>query len=250
MHGWLGEACSHIGAVLFYIEVVIRKRDEESCTGRENAWLPPRVQVLKCASTSGMDFSSAKMKKWVLDGEKPRKQQACDANIAQATSEEWSALLSACHQSESRPVLLSSEAEYADNYFPVAARFPRVTLVSFRKDTMPASWEEYRKTAEGLTVEPQLTTRTAGRVTASNAKSVCCTSPGKPFHSLVKGLCYPQTMQFWAPQTAWGKENEKNARNAYIPKAVDLHYNFMFEESRLHISSAHPYLAATPDGLV
>lgn len=162
-------------------------------------------------------------------------------------------------------------AEYADNYVPVAARFPRVILENFRRDTVPASWdeikEECRKTAQGFTVEPLVASRIeaetrkqatsrlwfafrAGRVTASNAKSVCCTSPGKPSHSLVKKLCYPEVMQFWAPQIAWGKENEKNAKDAYISKAVDLHHDFVFEESGLHISSAHPYLAATPDGLV
>lgn len=94
----LGEACSHIAAVLFYIEAVVRKRDEQSCTDRENAWMPPHVRTLKCVPISEMDFSSSKMKKRVLDGEESQRMRASDADVAEATSEEWLSMLTTMFQ--------------------------------------------------------------------------------------------------------------------------------------------------------
>ncbi|KAH7983161.1 hypothetical protein HPB52_009697 [Rhipicephalus sanguineus] len=37
----LGEACSHVGAVLFYLEAAVTRRDGRSCTDGQSAWLPP-----------------------------------------------------------------------------------------------------------------------------------------------------------------------------------------------------------------
>ena len=38
----LGETCSHIGALLYWIEYAVQKRDEEgSCTSRANKWMEP-----------------------------------------------------------------------------------------------------------------------------------------------------------------------------------------------------------------
>ncbi|KAH7958673.1 hypothetical protein HPB49_004137 [Dermacentor silvarum] len=62
----LGEACSHIAALLFYIEVVVRMRDGKACTDEENAWLPPYVRHLEGKRCSDVDFASARAKKAIL----------------------------------------------------------------------------------------------------------------------------------------------------------------------------------------
>lgn len=59
----LGEACSHIAAVLFYVEVVVRRRDGKVCTDEENSWLPPYVQHLEGKRCSQVSFASARAKK-------------------------------------------------------------------------------------------------------------------------------------------------------------------------------------------
>jgi len=38
----LGETCSHVGALLFWLEYTIRKREEQSSTSGPNQWLEPR----------------------------------------------------------------------------------------------------------------------------------------------------------------------------------------------------------------
>lgn len=90
----------------------------------------------------------------------------------------------------------------------------------------------------------------AGRVTASNAKQVCRTSTTNPSQSLLRKICYPEDVQFWSPQTAWGKQHEAQAMQAYASVCKDIHANFQCKKSGLHISVEHPYLAASPDGMI
>ncbi|CAN7990021.1 unnamed protein product [Ixodes pacificus] len=58
----LGEACSHIGSILFYFEAVIKRREELTCTDRENAWLPPQLQTLEGQPVAKIDFASSRTK--------------------------------------------------------------------------------------------------------------------------------------------------------------------------------------------
>ncbi|XP_049518638.1 uncharacterized protein LOC125943391 [Dermacentor silvarum] len=71
----LGEACSHIAAVLFYIEAVVKKRDSQVCTEKTNAWLPPSVRFLEGKEACKVSFASSAMKRR-MGGEEPlRKRQ-------------------------------------------------------------------------------------------------------------------------------------------------------------------------------
>lgn len=90
----------------------------------------------------------------------------------------------------------------------------------------------------------------AGRVTASTAHAACHTPLLCPSLSLVKRMCYPDEHSFSCPATEWGRAKEKVAREAYIAEASKRHFDFRCEQSGLHISSTHPFLAASPDGLV
>lgn len=90
----------------------------------------------------------------------------------------------------------------------------------------------------------------AGRVTASTAHAACHTPLLCPSLSFVKRMCYPDEHSFSCPATEWGRAKEKVAREAYIAEASKRHVDFQCKKSGLHISSAHPFLAASPDGLV
>ncbi|CAN8007430.1 unnamed protein product [Ixodes pacificus] len=267
----LGEACSHVGAVLFYLEAVVRRTSSLACTDQANAWLPPRMQVLECVPIAKIDFSSAKMKKKILDGERRPTAQTSSSVPLGATDEERATFLAACHQSGCRPALLALEEDYVDEYIPVATKFPSAILTSLWRDDMPATWEEViaecRDMADSLALDPEVTAAIevetkkqassekwfafrAGRVTASNARAVCRTPIDNPSQSLVRRICYPLETQFWAPQVAWGREKEGKARDACIADIAPIHHNFRCEESGLHLSTEHPFLGATPDGLV
>lgn len=156
----LGEACSHIGAVLFYVEVVVRRRDGQVCTDRENAWLPPQVRFLNGKQVSALSFASSKMKKRIMDGEQPLRNQLRRRNVKEATDDEWSSFLSACHKSGSRPALLSLESEYAESFVPVATKFPKAILSNLLQNEVPSTWtavvEECSRLAQSVSIEKEV----------------------------------------------------------------------------------------------
>lgn len=269
----LGEACSHIAAVLFYVEVVVRRRDGKVCTDEENSWLPPYVQHLEGKRCSQVSFASARAKKIQMDAgmETHRSRRQQKAAIEETTPEEWSMFLSMCHKSDSRPALLSLEEPYAAEFAPVALKFPKAVLTNLHKDDVPetqdAMMDHCMEVMKALVIEPEVArlveaetkdqakstkwfTFRAGRITASNAKAVCRTSIPSPSMSLLNKICSPEHTQFWAPQTAWGKEHEETARQAYAAASASIHLNFQCATAGLHISVEKPFLAATPDGLV
>ncbi|KAG0436600.1 hypothetical protein HPB47_017868 [Ixodes persulcatus] len=267
----LGEACCHVGAVLFYMEAVVRRRNDQACTDQDNAWLPPHVRVVDCVPIAKIDFSSSEMKKRKLDGEELRDPVAAQKSIEKVTEEEWEMFMERCHQAGSRPALLLLSEKYAHEFVPLATKFPRAILSNLASHDPTPAWEELvvqcAEVANRLAIEPQVaaliqeqTTEQAGstkwfsfragRITASNARTVCKTSVSQPSQSLLKKICHPMESQFWSPAVAWGRNNEPKARQVYEAKAVRLHEDFSCRRSGLHISSKHPFLGATPDGLI
>lgn len=56
----------------------------------------------------------------------------------------------------------------------------------------------------------------AGCITASCFKVSVHTNPKLPSKSLIKAICYPETVTFTSKATKWGCEHEKTARETYI----------------------------------
>ena len=65
----LGEACSHIAALLFAAEAYTKLSKDYSCTSESCRWLPPSMQNVKYAPISDINFSApfSKKKKMMLD---------------------------------------------------------------------------------------------------------------------------------------------------------------------------------------
>ena len=63
----LGESCSHIGAVLFYIEYATRIRDSKACTEEKAYRLLPGYHSVEYKEVCNIDFSAAKTLKKNLD---------------------------------------------------------------------------------------------------------------------------------------------------------------------------------------
>lgn len=71
-----------------------------------------------------------------------------------------------------------------------------------------------------------------------------------PAMSLLRKICYPESTQFWSPQTAWGREHEGKAREACKAMSQDVRVNFVCNDSGLKISTELLFLAASPDGII
>ena len=64
----LGETCTHIAAVLFYLEAAARIQGKQTCTQRKCEWILPSFQKdVEYLPIKDIDFTSAKGKKRKLD---------------------------------------------------------------------------------------------------------------------------------------------------------------------------------------
>lgn len=89
----------------------------------------------------------------------------------------------------------------------------------------------------------------AGRITASNFKSVCRTPIEKPL-SVIKGVCYPQKMCFTLKHTKYGAKHEKDALSAYLENEREKHIGFTVKTTGFFISKIRPEYGASPDAMV
>jgi len=64
----LGEVCTHVAAVLFYLEALNRLEGERMCTEGQCAWiLPSSLKSAQYLPIKDIDFTSARGKKRKLD---------------------------------------------------------------------------------------------------------------------------------------------------------------------------------------
>lgn len=89
----------------------------------------------------------------------------------------------------------------------------------------------------------------AGRITASNLKSVCRTSIKRPARTVVSKICYPELTKFSSKATEYGKRNEDIAFSQYNDEMVLVHDNFVLQKSGLHLNNNYPGFGASPDGV-
>ena len=90
----------------------------------------------------------------------------------------------------------------------------------------------------------------SGRVTASRLKSVISTDVSQPSLSLVKAICYPDAHQFYSAACSYGCKHEEAARIEYVYEMKRKHIQFSIMESGLVLDPLHPFLGATPDGVI
>ena len=90
----------------------------------------------------------------------------------------------------------------------------------------------------------------AGRITASKLKAEVQTDINKPSQSLIKAIGYPESQQFYTEATLWGQKHEATASQAYIAECTKNHTDLSVLPCGLIINQSHPYLAATPDGII
>ncbi|KAL3843252.1 hypothetical protein ACJMK2_021194 [Sinanodonta woodiana] len=224
-----------------------------------------------------IDFTSAKSKKKRLDA------LICNTplivkvvknvpNIPPPSVNELADFFEGLYCSGTKPALLSLVPGYAHHYVPKSLdkKFPLVlselrdeNFVTADKDHLLENCREVFKT---LTLNDEevrnveLETRNQansrewhrfriGRITASRIKAVCHASNEKPPQSLIKAICYPETVKLNTKATKFGCDHEKEARKQYIDIMRKEHENFFVKENGLVLNKKYPHLGASPDGL-
>ena len=272
----LGEVCTHVAAVLFYIETLSRLEGVRSCTDGQCAWaLPSLLKSARYLPIKDIDFTSARGKKRKLDelvdGCEGTKEVHKSREGMRSTSDELTQLFSALSITGPKVAVLSVVPEYSDVYVPktTLSTFPQPIASLYKLEYVSLGYQCLLDVCKDVTLtvthemaeQVELQTRQqansklwfkyrAGRVTASNMKAVCHTDSTKPSKSLIKRICYPELFVFTSKQTDWGRKHEKLAREEYIKAVSKDHQNLQVLENGLVINPRWPYIGASPDGIV
>ena len=275
----LGEVCTHVGAVLFFLSSAVEIRDSRTVTQEKAYWLlPSGLKTVTYATVENINFKSAKSMKKGIDcaiSHKPVKtvKPLSLPTTPAPSSDEQAALLKGLHESGNRPVILSLMPEYADHYVPkqLNRAFPQLLSELRDERSFELDWDELVLKCEQLFCDITVTldqvrlveetTRQqagcrewhrfrTGRITASRMKSVCRTNVHKPAKSLIKGICYPDSVRFTTAATAWGCDHEKDALEEYQKRMETTHDGFKMEMSGFVISDKFPFIGASPDSIV
>ena len=277
----LNEVCTHVAAVLFYLEAAARINGQTTVTQQKCQWAIPAFQKkIPYLKVEDIDFYSAKGKRRKLSnideesnvpGLSPTPESSSEKDVSTPSSSEVAVFCSKLSHCGTKPALLSLLPEYASHYIPSqqTSAFPRPLQDLFEPQFLQLDYANLCKHAETIKLEVtsqnvttveqatrgQSTSKMwfkyrSGRITASKMKRVCRTDSSSPSQRLLKEVCYPEVFHFTAPATQWGLKQEKQARAVYGEYASKRHDDFTISNSGLFLNSKWVFLGASPDGLV
>jgi len=272
----LGEVCTHVAALLFYLEALHRMEEVQTCTQQQCGWIMPSGSTAaQYLEVKDIDFTSARGKKRKLDEMIVDGEDNSNAPVSKGgklpTDTEMEQFFNNLSLCGTKPAVLSLVSPHSDVYVPKISlpTFPQ-PLTSLRNpDHCKLSYPDLLETCENVSIEVtddmaqavEKETRKqsktalwfkyrAGRVTASRMKAVCHTDITNPAQSLVKGICYPEAFNFTSKQTNWGCKHEKQARDRYEKVVKSNHTNLHVKECGLFINPKWPFVGASPDGII
>ena len=281
----LGEACSHVGAIMFYLQLTSEHNKRTSkgldaCTSLPNAWLPPSAKEVSFAKLSEINFQDPKRK---LPGNefpqlneiKPPLPKYPKHQVSRPSEEEKNMFFEKMANTGQDIVILRLVPPYNDKYISVKAKIKKLLFNKFY-DKKYDNENNYRyheliqeSVAKFLSLEItqedvdliEKHTREqsksnlwfearSGIITASRFRQSCHSDVSQPSKSLILRICYPQKYKFTNATTTYGCENEKVALSYLEVYLKNEHNDVEIKESGLIRSCNFPFLGATPDGLL
>ena len=273
----LGECCSHVASILFYLEVTGRVKDQLSCTQVKCNWIIPKfskdIEYLPIAS---INFAASRKLKAEMDKKITNIHQNQPSEIKmpnttkykpieEPNKEDLSAFYAALSKCKSKPVALSLINDHSD-FFVMKShkilKIPDLFQEAYLKLSYPELLQKCYETTVNITEEEikQIEKDTlsqsqgvaffvhrAGRIGASRSKAACHTDPSLPSQSLIKAICYPQLFQFSSKATSHGCAHEASAIHAYESSMAMKHHNFQIIKCGLLVNAELPFLHATCD---
>ena len=228
----LGDTCTHIASVLFYLEATARLHGtSKTCTQEACQWIiPSYLKEVGYLPIKDINFSSAWGKKWTLDdyikaldAEKNAENDLASGSEkskqigTKSTESELALLFQKLSTGGTKPSVLSVIPNYSDVYVPKSSSKEFPPPLKSLKDTKYTEMEYHDLLTACELVSVDITEEMAnsiekatrdqsnsnlwfkyraGRITASKMKVVCRTDAAKPAQSLIKGICYPETFTF------------------------------------------------------
>ena len=151
----LGESCSHIGAILFYVEFAVRVRDSKTCTEEKAYWLLPGYRTVEYKEVVDVDFSAPKTLQKKLNSQA---QQSEESKIPQRKScfdlydapseEEMNLFFLKIEQCGSKPAILSTVPGFSKKYEPtlITDSYPICLSELYDNETVGMDYKELYST--------------------------------------------------------------------------------------------------------
>ena len=127
----LGEVCTHIAAILFYVEAVYRFEEAKTCTQGLCAWNVPTMKKIEYLPIKEIDFMSAKGKKRKLDdaleGTVPEEDDTTIKEGSRPTSDELALFYKNISLQGTKPSILSVIPKHSGSHVPKSTQphFPQ-----------------------------------------------------------------------------------------------------------------------------
>ena len=125
----LGEACSHIAALLFAVETNTQLKNQFPCTSLPCSWLPPSFRSVPFAEIAHIDFSTpAQKRKQLLINDEADTSTSSDEPpptkkkvfvVSKPSEEEKEAFYAELSQCKGKPVILSLIPDFNESYIPL-----------------------------------------------------------------------------------------------------------------------------------
>ena len=258
----LGEACTHVAAILFYLETRVRIDGQPTCTQQSCQWVMPAFQKdIPYLQIRDVDFTSPNSMKSQID-------QSIIVNCPSSSSttsfrqpnakppnpEELSGFFTTLSTCKTKPAILSIIPNFSTQYVPAIRNgtlplplqslynpkhlaLNYLELLQVCDSTEIQVSQDMAKAVEKATIE-QASSKLwykfrAGRITASRMKQACHTDHTMPSQSLVKAICYPEAFKFLSKATRWGCQHEATALEKYNSLLSNSHQNFITKPSGL-----------------
>jgi len=264
----LGECCSHVASILFYLEMYHRHVSDISPTDLPNSWLPrttPFPRTNPMAEMRNIDCSSAKKLKITCPQLQTNGNNESTTNTCTPSATEMAGLFEKLDTTKFKSPLLSFEDQHFEAFLPTSHNVATISELADQK-YLDMSYDDLLE--ECSKVEVQLSdserklieedTRDqargssffkhrAGRIGASISKQASATNPAVPSKSLIKTICYPKIFSFTTAATEHGCKHEKQAIAEYRKMMETKHKNFKVEQCGMFVHPEHQFLHATPD---
>lgn len=276
----LGECCSHIASVLFYLEVWTRLHGKLACTQVKCTWLlPSTVKQVDYARVKDINFSSAKKLKTDLDKSienvnspssiKPSEPSPAGRTsaIQKPSADEMDEFYKSLSECKIKPVCLSLIHPYCESFISSTRKIKALTDL-FDNKYMELSYTDLLNECQKVEVKlcdediQEIERETvdqargsaffrhrAGRIGASKCRAASHTDPSQPSQLLIKAICYPNIFRFSTAATKHGCKHEDSAIKEYEKEMKKAHENFVVTKCGTIINQEFPFLHATPDFL-
>ena len=152
----LGETCTHIAAVLFYIQAVARLQGKETCTQRQCEWIiPSYLKNAEYLPVKSIDFSSATKKKRTLDGtiDAGNEVRTSSSNVCEQPSPsdtDLDTFYNDLSSAGTRPAILSLIPSHSPKRF--LSTFPNPLPLLYKSEYMAMEYHELLKTCESVEI--------------------------------------------------------------------------------------------------